>query len=198
MAQTKDTLDNKIAAMISTSVAHRVIARRLFLYDFSQVFFAEQDRGFSILNSICERFNVPFSAVQVVGSAHTGYSYFSQADFKPGESDLDVAIVSSNLFQHYSQEVYWLTRRYSDLSRFSRKGGISVAQDFRNYLSSGYFRPDLMPECPLKADWWGFFNRLSNKHIDLFRNINAGIYLSEAFFEMKNASLLEAYGKACK
>lgn len=196
MTEAKGKLDAKIAAMVSASVPYRVISRRLFLYDFTQVFLNDQDKGFSILNAICERFKLPFSVVRVVGSAHTGYSYFSKSDFLPGESDLDIAIISSSLFQHYAQEVYWATHRYSDLSRFPRKEGVSVAQEFRNYLSSGYFRPDLMPDGALKTEWWSFFNRLSNKHIDLFRNINAGIYLSEGFFEMKSAVLVEAYGKA--
>jgi len=198
MTEAKERLDTTIGAMVSKSVPHRTIARRLFLYEFSQVFSTNQDRGFSILNSICERFKLPFSAVKVVGSAHTGYSYFSQKDFVLGESDLDIAIISSSLFQHYAQEVYWLTYRYSDLSKFPRKGGLSVAQDFRNYLSCGHFRPDLMPDCALKTDWWGFFNRLSNEHSELFGNINAGVYLSEVFFEMKTASVVEEYRKAKK
>jgi hypothetical protein len=198
MSEAKGRLDNKIAAMISTSAPHRVIARRVFLYEFSQVFRGDEDRGFSILNAVCERFRLPFTAVQVVGSAHTGHSYFSEKDFAAGESDLDIAIISCSLFQYYAQEVYWLTHRYSDLSKFPRNEGLSTAQPFRNYLSSGYFRPDLMPNCQLKTDWLGFFNKLSNKHVDLFRNINAGVYLSEGFFEMKNASLVEAYGKASR
>ena len=53
-----------------------------------------------------------------------------------------------------------------------------------------------MPSCQLKTDWFSFFGKLSNKHADLFKNINAGVYLSEGFFEMKTASILEAYQKA--
>jgi hypothetical protein len=196
MTEAKKKLDGKIGAMVSASAPHRVIARRLFLYDFGYVFENNQDRGFEILNAICEKFKQPFSAVKVVGSAHTGYTYYKKRDFVAGESDLDVAIISPTLFQEYSQAIYWMTRRYSDLTTFPRIEGVSVAQDFRNSLGSGQFRPDRMPSCLLKTDWFGFFNRLSNKYTDLFRNINAGIYLSEGFFEMKNAAILEAYQKA--
>ena len=42
-------------------------------------------------------------------SAHTGYSYFKERDFVPGESDLDVAIISPSLFQDYSEQVYSMT-----------------------------------------------------------------------------------------
>jgi hypothetical protein len=195
VTESKEKLDKTIGLMIARSSPHRDIARRLFLYDFNSVFTIDPDRGFLILNAVCDNFKLPFSAVKVVGSAQTGYSYYSKRDFVPGKSDLDIAIISAALFQQYSEETYWMTRRYSDLSRFPRQGGISVAQDFRNYLGSGNFRPDLMPESATKTSWFGFFNRLSNKHTDLFRDINAGIYLSERFFEMKNASLIEEYGK---
>lgn len=196
MTEAKEKLDGKISAMVVPSTPRRVIARRLFLYDFTNAFISEPDRGFAILNEVCDHFSLPFSAIKVVGSAQTGYSYFSKGDFSPGTSDLDIAIISSTMFQFYSQEAYSITRGYSDLSRFRRKNGISVAQGFRDYLSSGFFRPDLMPNSKLKDDWFGFFNRLSNKHAELFHDINAGIYLSECFFEMKNASIVEAYGKA--
>jgi hypothetical protein len=192
MTEAKQKLDAKIDAMVAASSPQRFIARRLFLYDFGCVFADNQDRGFRILNEICEKFRLPFSAVKVVGSAHTGYSYLKERDFAPGESDLDVAIISPTLFQEYSEAIYWMTRRYSDLTKFHRDQGVSPARNFREYLSSGQFRPDLMPSCQLKTDWFSFFGKLSNKHSDLFKNINSGIYLSEGFFEMKTASILEA------
>ncbi len=196
MTEAQQKLNAKIGTMVGASLPQRFVARRLFLYDFCYVFEKNPDQGFQILNAICEKFKLPFTAVKVVGSAHTGYSYLKKRDFVPGESDLDVAIISPSLFQEYSQSVYWLTHRYSDLSRFERRDGVSTAQDFRNSLGSGQFRPDRMPTCQLKADWYSFFNKLSNSYADLFKNINAGIYLSEGFFEMKNASILEAYEKA--
>lgn len=198
MSESQHRLDTKIQTMVKSSTPHQVIARRLFLYDFPSVFPPDDNRGFDIMNTVCEHFNLPFSSIKIAGSAQTGHSYIKSRDFTPGVSDLDLAIISSSLFQHYSQEIYWLTDRYTDLKRFPRKGGISVANDFRYYLSAGQLRPDLMPEGILKTNWFSFFNRLSNKHLDMFQNINAGIYLSEKFFEMKNASIVELYRKAKK
>jgi hypothetical protein len=195
MTEAKQKLDSKIATMVEGAEHPRLVARRLFLYDFVEAFATNQDRGFQILNTICEHFKLPFSAVKVVGSAQTGYSYYKERDFVSGQSDLDVAIISATLFQEYSHEIYSLTERYTDLTRFHRKKGISVAQYFRDNLASGLFRPDLMPECKLKADWFSFFNKLSNNYVDLFSNINAGIYLSEAFFECKHLTIIDAYRK---
>ena len=199
MTELQNKLNTKIGAMVASSTSHHVIARRLFLYDFPTVFSNDQERGFNILNAVCEHFKLPFLSVKVVGSAQTGYSYFKGHDFTPGDSDLDLAIINSDLFQYYSEEIYWLTERYSNFSQFKRQQGVSPVQDFRNYLSAGQFRPDMMPEGKLKDDWFTFFNKLSNKHTEVFKSINAGIYLSERFFVMKNSSsIISAYKKAPK
>lgn len=198
MTELQNTLNLKIAAMVDSSVPHRVIARRLFLYDFPIVFSDDQERGFVIMNAVCEHFKLPFSSLKVVGSAQTGYSYIKGRDFCLRTSDLDLAIINCDLFRYYSEEIYWLTDRYSNLSKFPRKNGLSVDQDFRNYLSEGQFRPDMMPDGKLKADWFSFFNKLSNNHTKVFKNINAGIYLSENFFVMKHSSIIQGYKKGKK
>ena len=182
MSLPKSQLDAIIAAMAAESRPARTIARRLFLYEEIRAFAGDRNRGFAVLNDICEHFKVSFSAVRVGGSAHTGYSYFKNRDFTPRVSDLDVAIISPLLFQKYSEYVYSFTKRYSDQSKFPRYDGVSVAQAFRDNLSAGFFRPDQMPDSPLKDGWKTYFNQLSNKHTDVFKNINAGIFLSECFF----------------
>ena len=198
MTELQNTLNCKIGDMVSSSASHRVIARRLFLYDFPTVFSSDQERGFNIMNAVCDHFKLPFSSLKVVGSAQTGYSYIKGRDFIQGDSDLDLAIINSDLFQYYSEEIYWLTDRYSDLTRFQRRNDVSSVQSFRNYLSEGQFRPDMMPNGKLKTDWFSFFNKLSNNHTEVFKNINAGIYLSEGFFVMKNSSIISEYKKAPK
>lgn len=198
MTAQKSELDAKIGTMLGKNETSRTISRRLFLYDEVKAFQNNAERGFSILNAICEHFKVAFSAVRVAGSAHVGYSYFKSRDFTPKLSDLDVAIISPLLFQKYSEYVYSFTRRYSDQSRFLRRDGISVAQSFRENLSAGLFRPDQMPVSPLRDGWFSFFEQLSTEHSDLFKNINAGLYLSECFFEMRNESVVIAYQRANK
>jgi hypothetical protein len=109
----------------------------LFLYDPNQVFLRDPDRGFAICEEIRTRFKIPFSAVRVAGSAQLGYSCHQNRDFVPQSSDLDIAIVNSALFQSYSELVYVITKRYTDLTGFGLKKGQSTANAFRNYLSAG-------------------------------------------------------------
>ena len=56
-----------------------------------------------------------------------------------------------------------------------------------------------MPNCTQKDNWFKFFGQLlgTNTHKIWFKNINGGIYLSEAFFRrLKSASLVDDLGKA--
>lgn len=50
-----------------------------------------------------------------------------------------------------------------------------------------------MPSCGERADWNKFFGKLSGDNTDLFKNINAGIYASQYFFESKQRSCIATY-----
>ena len=52
-----------------------------------------------------------------------------------------------------------------------------------------------MPYCEHRERWFNFFDQISNKHSDLFKNINGGVFLSETFLEMRNTNLISAYRK---
>lgn len=186
MTSRKQALNATIGNMLAKPTTSRMISRRLFLYEGTQAFDGDRDQGFDVLNAVCEHFRLPFSSIRVAGSAQLGYSFFKGRDFIPQQSDVDIAIISAPLFQQYVEIVTSLTRGYTDLSKFQRIKGISTERQFRNYLSLGYFRPDLMPLCEERAKWYSFFRTLSNKHKHRFKSINAGLFLSEALFEIRN------------
>jgi hypothetical protein len=183
----KDDLDAEIKGLLELSYSPDKAVRKVFGFNGSVVLRENPAIGFEILSQVSSRFNVPFRSVLVVGSAHTGYSYFKDRDFVPRESDLDLAIVDPALFQKYSELSFLATKGYTDLTGFQ-----NLAQ-FRDYLFKGIFRPDLMPQCSHRRDWFEYFNRLSAKYVDLFRDINCGIYQSELFFESKQTSLVAEY-----
>ena len=147
-----------------------------------------------ITNSIANQFKVSLSSIQVVGSAKTGYSYYKNKEFIEGESDLDISIVSKDLFIKYLEIVLIETKGFKDLSMFGRnKDGKSNFESYRFYINKGIFRPDLMPTCEAKKKWFNYFNKLSEKHFELFSSINAGIYLSQKFFEFKQSENIDFY-----
>ena len=101
--------------------------------------------------------------------------------------------MDSVLFRRYAEIVYSQTRGYTDLTQFPVKEGQSSARDFQLYLCRGYFRPDLMPYGIVKQEWFTFFSDLSKSFSTLFKNINAGIFMSQVFFEGKQISTIRRY-----
>jgi hypothetical protein len=173
---------------------NEVIARKIYLSFPTNVFVGKEELQFEITNTIANKFKVPLTAIQIVGSAKTGYSYYKNQEFKPGESDLDVSIVSKELFISYTEKVLIETKGFKDLSSFGRnRDGKSNFDSYRAYINKGIFRPDLMPTCDAKNKWFNFFNKLSENYFELFGSINAGIYLSQKFFEFKQADNIDFY-----
>jgi hypothetical protein len=149
------------------------------------------DMKFDILYAVSEKFQVNINNVLIAGSAQTGESFHKSTTFNSKTSDLDIAIVDSGLYEKYLQITHTTTRDYSDLSGFSRKEGVSVHKDFLENLGRGFFRPDLMPTCSQKNDWFHFFQELSKKYYNNFESINCGIYSSLHFFQMKQTNNIE-------
>jgi hypothetical protein len=169
------------------------IVRKVYLAYPTKVLIGDEERQYQILNNISCFFGVPIMSVQVAGSAKTGRSFHKQKAFEPGNSDLDIAVIDPLLFQRYVEAIFTVTKGYSDNTGFSVRGGKSVSEEYLAYLTKGIFRADLMPTCEERKSWNQFFGQLSKKHGDLFKSINAGIYMSQVFFENKQRSAIKNY-----
>ena len=185
-----------IQSGLDANKKHIEIARKIFLSHPTSAFKDKEEKQFEILNEVSDHFKIPITNIQVVGSSKIGQSLHKKTLFSSQSSDLDLAIIDSNLFVYYTELVYSSTKGFSDLTRFSRnKTGISNHVEYSQYLLKGIFRADLMPTGEIRADWSTFFGKLSAKHSGLFKSINAGIYLSQRFFEIKQTSAIRNYIK---
>jgi len=181
---------------IEKDLRNEVIARKIYLSFPTKIFIGKEEIQFEITNAIANHFKIPITAVQVVGSGKTGYSYYKNKEFIDGSSDLDISIISENLFIDYCETVLIETKGFKDLSNFGRtRDGDSKFESYRKYINKGIFRPDLMPACSARNKWFNFFNKLYEKHFELFSSINAGIYLSQKFFEYKQSDNIDFYKK---
>ena len=170
--------DDGIKLGIQQSSSDHEIARKIYLCYPTQAFINNEEIAFDILNRVSTNFNIQFTNVQVVGSSKTGYSYHKNREFRSGESDLDIAIIDSNMFLKHARIAFKVTKRYQDLTSFRTT---EQHQGFVSYLAKGMIRPDLMPRCKEKDEWFEFFNRLSSDYYQLFKNINGGIYADYYF-----------------
>lgn len=195
MTASKNALDSYVTDYLAKDKSRRYVVRKLFLYDHPRVFQPPHDICFDIFEAVATKFQIPLGSVKAVGSAQVGYSYFSHRDFILGKSDFDVAIIDPRLFQRYAEQTFRTTAGYKDQTGFSSKDDV---EKFQQYLLQGQFRPDLMPTSPEKEEWFRFFNDLSGKYRAIFKNVNAGIYFSEVFFEAKQQPLLDRISKPGK
>ncbi|MFN8775501.1 MAG: hypothetical protein ACK5XV_01930 [Flavobacteriales bacterium] len=172
---------------------HNEIVRKIYLTYPTSALVGNEERQFKILNEISEHFNVPIMNIQVVGSSKTGYSFHKRTAFNAVTSDLDIAIIDPILFQNYTEWVFKNTKGFTDRTGFPLIDEKSTYQQYVTAIAKGIFRPDLMPTGKKRLNWMKFFGQLSSKNNDLFKSINGGIYLSQTFFEFKQASNINEY-----
>lgn len=178
---------------LTENKSYNEIVRKVYLAYPTKALIGEEERQYNILNDISCFFAVPIMSIQVAGSAKTGRSFHKKRDFEIGGSDLDIAIIDPSLFQEYMEKIFIETKGHSDKTGFSVRGGKSTADEYIAYLTKGIFRADLMPSGETRKSWNKFFGRLSSRHGDLFKSINAGIYMSQLFFENKQRSAIKNY-----
>jgi hypothetical protein len=172
------------------------IVRKVYLTYPSSVLSQEKEREFAICDAISRHFDIPIMAVKIAGSAQLGKSLHKNRDFIPKFSDLDIAIIEPRLFRKYTELVFNNTRGYSDRSKFPNRKGESKAGEYMDYILKGIFRADIMPSCTERAEWDEFFGQLSRENSDLFKTINAVVYMSQTFFESKQRSIIKLYKEA--
>lgn len=175
---------------IANQESRHLISRKIYLSYPTAVFKDKHDIEFEILNEIAIYFEIPFTAVQVVGSAKTGYSYVNRTDFKERESDLDIAIISSELFTYFLNYTCERTKGYTDFTVFRNYNDYNF---LKKNFTQGYINPTLLPRGELKDNWLSFFRKLSKGYIDYFKSINGGVYATQYLFEMKQYKAIEAY-----
>lgn len=113
---------------------------------------------FELKNQVSRKFGINPAEVVVVGSAKLGFSIAPEKRYRRfgDSSDIDVALCSTNLFDHIWLDVfdYW-----------RRRGFWEGFEQFRKYLFRGWMRPDKLP--PEKSfarsqEWWDFFRLLTS------------------------------------
>ncbi|MCY4402480.1 MAG: hypothetical protein OXD54_07885 [Candidatus Poribacteria bacterium] len=139
---------------------------------------------FDLRSEVAKYFGLHPNEVLVVGSAKLGFSIApdKQYDLFSDKSDIDIALVSSTLFDEYWNQVF----SYKRINPYWNE------RDFINYLFQGWIRPDKFPRSkmfPSGKDWWIFFQSITSSGKYGKYKIRGGLYQSYFF--------LENYQKIC-
>lgn len=134
---------------------------------------------YQLKEAICSHFHIEFNDIVLVGSGKLGFSI--KPNRRYGEfndnSDIDVAVVSTSLFQKVWKEAYI----------YKKKGAYwTKSDDFFRYLSEGWIRPDKLPSSnyfEFAGFWWKFFSDLTTSEKYGPYKIRGGLYYSWFFLE---------------
>ena len=143
-------------------------------------FIFKQDKYFDLRSEVADHFGLHPNEVLVVGSAKLGFSIVPKKRFRPfrkNKSDIDVALVSSKLFDQVSEEIFSYKQEAGDWPKY---------EEFADYLFQGWIRPDMLPQSPVfpfGKKWWDFFLGLTGSRRYGDCKISGALYKSYFFIE---------------
>ena len=135
-------------------------------------FLLDDDRYYLLRARVAAEFALHPNEVLMVGSAKLGFSIVQNQRYQPfgEESDIDVAVVSSQLFDIFAQATF----DYRQHSPYWPK-----YETFVKYMFRGWIRPDLLPPGLVqRMRWWEFFRALTTEGRFGTYQIRAGLYKS--------------------
>ena len=189
---------NKKIKGILTHDNRKTIATNLYLINPSTIFLENDELRscfYNIYFQISVKFNIPIGCIFLTGSAHIGFSWKKGHDFSK-DSDLDVAIVHSSLFNQVFIKILEETDSYRLTHLFSKNGhttGLEKLQSFKEKLTQGILHPLYFPKAEFQTDWNQFFHKLTRENKAFFRKITGCIYLSEECFRISQENSLRLY-----
>jgi hypothetical protein len=152
-----------------------MIVRRHITFGDCYVF--ENGKYFDLKAEVADHFQIHPSEILLVGSAKLGFSIAPLKRYRHfgDQSDIDIAIVSTTLFEKIWQQVF----DYQDNIGYfwPRK----KEADFKHFLFTGWIRPDKLPPArsfSFRKEWWDFFLSLTSGGVYGPYKLNAGLYKS--------------------
>lgn len=165
------------------------IVRKHLIHGLPYVFDNKSAEYYDFREMIAKRWNVGFHEVLIMGSGKLGYSYHKDSVFS-NESDIDVAIINSKLFEDFCVEIRNFQYKIDKHIEILTKDENLKYNKFLSYMIKGWMRPDLIPPKITgklsSNEWFNYFKSIS------YSNNPAGNYkISAGLF--KNYEYMEWY-----
>lgn len=164
-------------------MGHVEKVKQEFFTDSAKYFSDKRGLSIEIRSAIAAETSLPLSMIKFCGSAYWGKSFVEGRDFKPGVSDLDVALVSEMLFTKAMSQVRAATKNFTDRTTFKSEANF---QKFRDYsFKKGMFLLSISPNIQVKIQLGKLEQKISLKYKDHFEKISFIIYDTEESFAVK-------------
>ena len=118
--------------------------RKSVLHGTPWIFRGKDDDFYEFRNRIAKKFIISFHEIYITGSAKLGFSPYKKTEFSY-ESDVDVAIVSSQLFDEIMESIREYQMRLRESRLAVSEWEIRKYHKFLEYGAIGWIRPDHLP-----------------------------------------------------
>jgi len=177
----KNTIQQFKGDLNNGMISDIAIVRRYLLHGTPIIYEGNDDLYYELKSKVADYFNVSTTNILIVGSAKLGFSIAPKKLWKPfnDESDIDVVVISEQLFDTYWKELLDFN---IDLKARSTDEDSNYRM-FLEYFLKGWIRPDLFPfKYYKKDDWFNFFKESSYGKFGNYK-IAGAIFKNEYFFE---------------
>lgn len=156
------------------------LCRKHLIHGTPFIFDGREADFYEFRKRIAEHFNIYFNDVYISGSAKLGFSPFKETIFSY-DSDIDVSIVSSSLFQEVMEKIRIFQMELRNNRRAVTQKEMQQYHGFLEYTAMGWIRPDKLPRAfeieVIKNDWFDFFNSLSYARSEVGNyKVSAGVF----------------------
>lgn len=181
---------------ISDEEALLDFCRKHSLHGTPKIFDGAENKYYDFRKRIAEKFSVNFHEVFITGSAKLGFSPFKGKTFDY-ESDVDVAIVSSDLYERIMLTIHEYQMQLRENRKAVSYNELKNYHKFLEYGAIGWMRPDLLPTSfrvkELKRDWFDFFDSLSHGKSEVGNyKVTAGVFKTYKHLEKYTLSGLRS------
>lgn len=154
------------------------------------VFQGHDEKYFKLKQTIAQRFGLNPQYVIMVGSAKLGFSISPLKLWRPfnDDSDIDMVIISTELFDRFWKELYDFNINLTDRSEDEDK----QYRDFLNYFFRGWLRPDMFPfSYHGRTEWFEFFKSISYGDYGDYK-VTGAIFKNDDFYESYHSRNIRA------
>lgn len=193
-----DMMEHFLAGLTSASNDDELLdfCRKHSLHGTPKVFDGAENQYYEFRKRISDKFKVNFHEVFITGSAKLGFSPFKNKLFDY-DSDIDVAIVSSDLYERIMATIHDYQMQLRDNRKTVSYYELSRYHKFLEYGAIGWMRPDLLPTSflmkELRTDWFDFFESLSYGKSEVGNyKVTAGVFKTYNHLEKYTVSGLRS------
>jgi len=151
------------------------------------VFEGAEDAYYEFRKRIARKFDINFHEVFITGSAKLGFSPHQRKPFDL-DSDIDVAIISAELFERIMQSIHGYQMQLRENRRAVHENELGMYHQFLEYGAIGWMRPDKLPTSfrvqEMKREWFDFFKSISYGKSEVGNyKVTAGAFKSYSHLE---------------